>query len=207
MSEAGALLQASIAALRRDGAWRIDPARFRYLEVLAERLPGQPDAVGRLLEAKLGAALADYAARFAAQPVAAVDLRVDDEASACVPFVQLNHYIRGLRPAAAAGAPLGTADDPHELDSVRRFRRAWASGRTQDQLEQAVSRKPANAGPLNSHALVLESLALMAELSTDYLRRFLGQVETLQWLERVAEAPRPSQGKARKTARRAPAKK
>jgi hypothetical protein len=207
MTDHGASLQAGIESLRRDGAWRIDPVRFRYLEALAERIPGQPDAVRRLLESKLQAGLADYAARFAAQPIPAGGLHRGGEDAPCVPLVQLNHHIRSLRPAATAAAPFGLAEDPHELDSVRRFRRAWSSSRTQDQLEQAVSRKPANAGPLNSHALVLQSLALMADLSTDYLRRFLTQVETLQWLERVAEAPRPSPGKAGKAPRRKAAKK
>jgi outer membrane protein OmpA-like peptidoglycan-associated protein len=207
MTQHGASLQDSIESLRRDGAWRIDPVRFRYLEALARRIPGQPDSVRQLLEAKLQAALADYAARFAAQPIAAAALPVEGEATACVPLVQLNHHIRGLRPLAAAADPFGVAQDPHELDSVRRFRRAWSSSRTQDQLEHAVSRKPVNAGPLNSHALVLHSLALMADLSPDYLRRFLAQVETLQWLERAAQAQRPAPGKAsrRKAVKKPPA--
>jgi hypothetical protein len=206
MTQDGVSLQAGIEALRREGAWRIDPLRFRYLEALAQRIPAQPDTVRLLLETKLRAALTDYAARFAAQPLHAGDLRAASEAS-CVPLVQLNHYVRSLRPVAAPAAPFGAAEDPHELDSVRRFRRAWSSNRTQDQLQQAVSRKPVNAGPLNSHALVLQSLALMADLSTDYLRRFLTQVETLQWLERAGHLQRPSPAKAAKAPRRKTASK
>ena len=45
--------------------------------------------------------------------------------------------------------------------------------------DSAVSRKPANAGPLNSHLLVLHSLGMLGELSDAYLRRFLVQVESL----------------------------
>jgi Protein of unknown function (DUF2894) len=51
-------------------------------------------------------------------------------------------------------------------------------------VEQALARKPAQAGPLNSHVLVLQALELMRELSPDYLRHFLAHVESLQWLER-----------------------
>ena len=70
---------------------------------------------------------------------------------------------------------------------MRRFRQAWSSNHIHDKVEQAVSRKPANAGPLNSHLLVLQSLAMLGELSDDYLRRFLVQVESLQWLDQASE--------------------
>ena len=57
--------------------------------------------------------------------------------------------------------------------------------------------------------LVLQSLALMRERSTDYLRRFLVTVETLQWLEQAREKyPRPSaKAKPAKAPRRARARK
>ena len=109
------------------------------------------------------------------------------------PLAELNAYIRRVtlerRDVDAFGAPAGAG----ELPNARRFRRAWEGGRTLDQLQQAIARTPANAGPLNSHALAARSLALIGELSTDYLRRFLVQVETLQWLEAAREQyPRQS---------------
>lgn len=101
------------------------------------------------------------------------------------PLAELNAYLREASARKAAAA--GPGDDPHELASVRRFRQAWDRHRADDQVAQAVARKPAHAGPLNSHVLVLQSLALMRELSPDYLRHFLVQVESLQWLERARE--------------------
>jgi hypothetical protein len=63
-------------------------------------------------------------------------------------------------------------------------------------------RKPANAGPLNSHALVLQTLSLMRDLSPDYLRRFVAGVEALQWLERASEQlPREAAKAARRGTR------
>ena len=109
--------------------------------------------------------------------------------------------------AAAQGSPTlreaqaGAVPGREELSSVRRFRRVWASGRSQDQLARARSRQPVNAGPLNSHALVLQSLALMQELSPDYLRHFMVHVESLQWLEAVRDAPPPVSPKAGKAAK------
>jgi hypothetical protein len=89
-----------------------------------------------------------------------------------------------------------------ELASARRFRSAWGRGRSQDQLQEALARKPAQAGPLNSHVLVLQALELMGELSPDYLRHFLQHVESLQWLEQAREVRAPAKaGKAAKSRR------
>jgi hypothetical protein len=165
----------------------VHPARLRTLEAIARRAAAQPEAVRLLLEQKLPADLAQVAQ--AAQPPTQ-PLRVREprrEAPAGTPLAQLNLHIRATE-AARAEAPLpGETHDPDELVNARAFRRAWARGRTLEQLEQALVRKPANAGPLNSHALVLQVLSLMRDLSPDYLRRFVGTVETLQWLERACD--------------------
>lgn len=214
--EASLALQAALTAMRREGAWRIDPARFHWLEALSRRLPAQPEAVRRILQPRLEAAVADYAARLAAAPPAAVNVRGLHPVAAPVPvgagseaLAQLNRSIRGARPADAA-ALAGESQQPDELASVRRFRRAWSASRSQQQVAQAALRKPANAGPLNSHALVLDSLEMMRELSPDYLRRFLLHVESLQWLERAREQAAPHRaapaGKARAAKPAAPAR-
>lgn len=201
-----ARLQAQLASLRSEGAARLDPVRFHFLDALARRAPGQPAPVRRLLEGKLQVALAEYSRRWAqadktpAAPVRRPGARTSARKPA-TPLAQLNEYIRTA--ASAAPGTEGERPEENELASVRRFRLAWSSSRTQDQVEQAATRKPANAGPLNSHVLVLQSLALMQELSPDYLRRFLVQVESLQWLQEAREKyPRkaPQQGKANKAA-------
>lgn len=207
-------LQAALAAMRREGAWRVDPAGFHWLEALSRRLPGQPESVRRILQARLEAAVADYTARVAAAPPPAGNVRGLYPAAAPVrpaaagePLVQLNRFIRANR--AAAEALPGESQAGDELASVRRFRRAWSARRSQQQVAQAALRKPVNAGPLNSHALVLDSLELMRELSPDYLRRFLLHVESLQWLEQAREqaAPqRPAGSKAKPAKPAAPAR-
>jgi hypothetical protein len=173
-----------LESLRSEGAGRLDPARFRFLEALSRRLPGQTEPVRRLLEDKLQVGLADYARRFAEDKLAVMP---DKRAVLCPltesegsPLAQLNQFIRGVH-------------EPDELASVRRFRQAWSSNHIHDKVEQAASRKPPNAGPLNSHLLVLHSLSMLGELSGDYLRRFLVQVESLQWLDQASEkySPRP----------------
>lgn len=208
--DAAAALQAALAAMRRDGAWRIDPAHFHWLEALSRRLPAQPEAVRRILQARLEAAVADYAVRLAAAPAPAGNVRgLHPAAAGSELLAQLNRSIRSARPADVAALP-GESQQPDELASVRRFRRAWSASRSQQQLAQAALRKPANAGPLNSHALVLDSLELMRELSPDYLRRFLLHVESLQWLEQArgqaASQRAAPAGKARAAKSAAPAR-
>lgn len=268
-------LHARLAALREDGAWRFQPARWRALETLARRLEGQPEGVRRRLQERLAQGLqahaeglararedaAELARRITADHPAQVRaarslqeagdlaglrrLALRSQAQvACLPLVQLNEHLRAAHPGAAAApdyslqavdgdAPAQAKDTAQtgarpvrrppssagktaaqrspmpvlgadELASARRFRRAWAATRAQDQVDSAVARRPAQAGPLNSHALVLESLALMRELSPDYLRHFMAQVETLLWLDRARTAyPAAAvrSGKARSTAK------
>jgi hypothetical protein len=189
--------EVQLDSLRSEGAWRLDPLRFRYLEALSRRLQGQPEPVRRLLQDKLQAALCDYAERVVQSKNAGCATPALQRVShaTIAPLAQLNEYIRGAAPAAAgAGAP-GTGmekrQEHDELASARRFRRAWSNARSQDRVRQASTRKPVNAGPLNSHVLVLESLAMMRNLSPDYLARFLVQVESLLWLEQESiKAPR-----------------
>ena len=218
--------QSQLQAWRREGAWRADPARFHYLEALAQRLQVQGAGVREQLLVKLHSGMADYAQRLAqareavateAAPLlahkpalgrqlrslqAAGDVpgfkRLAAQATGelgCAPLAQLNATLAQasptLREAQAAGTDAAAVAGREELSAVRRFRRVWASGRSQDQLARASTRKPLNAGPLNSHALVLQALDLMQELSPDYLRHFLLHVESLQWLQAVRDAPPP----------------
>jgi hypothetical protein len=75
---------------------------------------------------------------------------------------------------------------PGDSPSLLRFRETWAHLAAETQVARAAARAPDNAGPLNSHRLVLRSLALMQTTSPHYLRRFLSHVDTLLWLERVS---------------------
>ncbi|MEJ8836085.1 DUF2894 domain-containing protein [Ramlibacter sp. AN1133] len=199
-----------LAALRAAHAWRIDPVRFHAMEALARRLHAQPESVRTLLHEKLAAAVADYEQRVADAPARGAAAAAPAPApaaaaaaAAVTPFAALHAHLRDLAAARSAAAPPGEIASGHELASARRFRQAWQASRTLQQVEQALERKPANAGPLNSHALVLQSLALMRALSPAYLRRFVGLAETLQWLEAARDPqPWPQPAKTGRTRRR-----
>ncbi len=87
-----------------------------------------------------------------------------------------------------------------ELPSLRRFREAYARTQASVQVVRALERQPVNAGPLNSHALVLQAFSLLQELSPESLRRLLETLDTLDVLERASAAPAMAGKPARKAA-------
>lgn len=187
----------SLESLRAAGVHQYDPVRFRYLEVLAGRLPAQPPAVRQVLAGRLQAALADYATR--ARDAVPVPSPATARAGVPSALAALNRDL-AARTRADADADAGADADAEalllqggasasELQSVRRFGEVWAQIAAEQQVAQAITRGPENAGPLNAHRLVLRSLALMQSLSPDYLRHFLLQMDSLLWLERAVAKP------------------
>ena len=202
--------EAMLETLRAEGLQRHNPARFHYLEVLAQRLPGQPAAVQQVLAQRLEQAVAAYAreARCAAAAAAAPGAGTHPATGAQSPLAQLNHDLRArasAEPHAAATDPLHASAGAHlpDMKSVRQFSEVWSKISAEQQVVQALHRGPENAGPLNSHKLVLRSLSLMRALSPDYLRRFMSQMDALLWLDQAgtrapaqaARAPRKGRGK------------
>jgi hypothetical protein len=171
--------------LRAAGAWRVDPIGVHALEKLSARVAEQPGPVQQLLQARLASALQELTAKVQASPPSA----------ASTAPARTAHQ----RQAASALSALGASSHATpELSSVRRFRQAWSRLQAVDRVAQALARKPRNAGPLNSHALVLQTFALLQAASPEYLRRVVDVVETMHWLERATETP----ASARKSPRR-----
>jgi hypothetical protein len=77
----------------------------------------------------------------------------------------------------------GNAGSRPELKTIRNFRNTWSKLSTDNQVAQALKQAPKNAGPINSHMLVLRSLALMRDISPDYLNRFMSYANTLLCLD------------------------
>ena len=97
----------------------------------------------------------------------------------------------------ASGAEGATTWPP--LRSAQRFHETWALVSAETEVVRAEQRAPDNAGPLNSHRLVLHTLSQLRALSPEYLQAFLAQAETLLWLEQAQGLPRavaPAKGKA-----------
>jgi hypothetical protein len=90
----------------------------------------------------------------------------------------------GQPPAQQAISRAPTAAAPTlELKTVRESRATWARMSVDRQLSLAMKQGPQNAGPINSHMLVLRSLTMMQDISPDYLSRFVSYVDTLLFLD------------------------
>jgi hypothetical protein len=102
----------------------------------------------------------------------------------------------GIESAAAASSPRSTV----EMKSVQQFRQSWQRMKVQDQVEHALQQGPANAGPLNSHRLVLRTLGLMQDLSPAYLHHFMSHLDTMLQLDTMTlpQAAKPAKGGKRR---------
>ena len=121
------------------------------------------------------------------------------------PLAELNHYIASQHPHSPHALPASAQGrERPEMKSLRRFKDTWAQMRAEQSLTQAIEKGPANAGPLNSHRLVLRALAQMRDLSPHYLRRFLSHLDALLWLDQINQRSAPTSGK---TMRRSSGKK
>lgn len=172
------LLQAEGAAWAAEAAQR-DPVGWHYIRVLAERTRTQTGPAQALLQAKLSTAVAQLQARLAA-PQNPNTLPASSTASRSSPLTAMLQDMAAPsaeRPLSPSGQ--GRMDNPR----VAQFRQQLGKISVQKQVTQAIAQAPQNAGPINSHMLVLRSLGLMRDLSPDYLNRFMGYVDTLLFLD------------------------
>lgn len=184
--------QPTLESLKADGSDGHDAARFHYLEALARRMQMQPPAVQALLQQRLQAAVADYAARAgtarATPPAPPLATCTTDS-----PLALLNRDLAARAQAEADHVRTSESTSTSEMKSVRQFSEVWSKISAEQQVAQALNKAPENAGPLNSHKLMLRSLGLMRTLSPDYLRRFMAQMDALLWLEQTnADLVRPA---------------
>lgn len=175
----------TLARLRQQGAHRLSPVDFHYMEALERRLAGLAPNVRHILEGRLTRAVAIYQAKFeqaqgnVKQVVSAVTV---EEKTA---LGQLIESMAQNMPAPDNNAGAEPSAAHTELKSVRNFRNTWSRLSVQRQVSQALGQAPKNAGPINSHMLVLRSLALMRDISPDYLNRFMTYADTLLHLDQI----------------------
>lgn len=194
---ANALSSAAGSALAALAHWRStllpsqDPVRWHFLEVLAERLNSAPETLQVRLAQGLQQALDTLTTHgttplppAAPQPYPSFGLR------ALARLNQQLHHQTGTVPPPR-NTPTGTctpAPAQPRMRSLQGFQATWARVHADQQLHQALDRAPDQAGPLNSHKLVLRSLALLRDLSPDYTRRLMAQWDDLLWLEQAHSA-------------------
>ncbi len=159
-----------------------------YLQVLARRTEAAREQVRTILQARLQPQALQAPQDTLPAPLAAAPGAPPD-AARCSPLralvqqlAQPSHLSQTAPPTSEALLPTPTGVRP-ELKSVQQSRSTWSRLSAERLLAQALGQAPQNAGPINSHMLVLRSLALMRERSPDYLGRFMAHVDTLLCLE------------------------
>lgn len=176
-----AKLAHALAAFRA----RFEQAQGEARDSIARMAPPDPDAAAELQR------------RLQAGDFAGVR-RIVARLSARAPrsgLAELTLYMAQHAPEPVDGSFDGHAGLRRELKTTRYFRNTWSKLSVAKQVTQALEQAPKNAGPINAHMLVLRSLALMREISPDYLNRFTSYVDALLCLD---EGDQEKPGKAKK---------
>lgn len=114
-----------------------------------------------------------------------------EKKEATVSIADLVRHLAEQSPSPLDGELAGDSGGRSELKTIRYFRNTWSKLSVDKQVAQAIKQAPENAGPINSHRLVLRSLALMRDISPDYLNRFMSYADTLLWLEQADKKNEP----------------
>jgi hypothetical protein len=169
-------------ALRAAGAARADTVGWHYIETLASRTQAQSGPARLLLQAKLQEAIQRFATRMGKNQSDAVQAPARMLPS---PMATLLQDIGQKNASQASGQTTGWQEV--ENPRIQAFKKQLNKISVQKQVTQAIAQAPQNAGPINSHMLVLRSLGLMRDLSPDYLNRFMAHVDTLLCLEEAGK--------------------
>lgn len=186
-------LEARLVSLRASGAAQGDAVAWHHIETLAARTRQHHGPVQDLLCHKLAQALDRFQDRWASAPAADHAAQIQHRERATSPLADLLHR---LRPPGTDADGQDWGQRPPERARIRQFRQQLGQLSVQKKVNQALAQAPQNAGPINSHMLVLRSLGLMRDVSPPYLNRFMAHVETLLCLEQAGH----SRSKARTAA-------
>jgi hypothetical protein len=217
-------VQQQIALLQQRGGAQLDPIGMHQLQALARRASAHQGRVRQLLEAKLAVALGAFNDRLAglvAQPAQGMmpcrtacphpSLPPAGEGAAAglsiqvpprrTPLAELAADLAQLAAARSAGGVIESAGTAAtglrpELAATSYFRSTWSRLSIEKRVTQAIAQAPKNAGPINSHQLILRSLALMRELSPDYLNRFTTYADALLSLDQLDKKAQAASKKA-----------
>lgn len=171
----------ALAALRQEGADQLDPLGFHFIETLARRVAASDGVLHQSLMTKLAQAVARFRKRLAEASGAEAPL-ADTRAN---PLAELVSYIAQQGQDSGQDVPELAKGTPAELKSLQHFRESWTQLSVDQQVNQSLAKGPANAGPLNSHLLMLRSIELMRDVAPGYLKHFMAYADALLWLEQA----------------------
>ena len=170
----------------------LDPVGWHYTEQLSHRASEATGLTRDLLLAKREKALSEMNARWDAKldgKKLSGEPGVVPEAALPSPLAQL---LQEMTRATGEAQPVKPNAWRAESPRIQQFRKQLGQISVQKQVTQAMAQAPQNAGPINSHMLVLRSLGLMREASPDYLGRFMVYLDTLLCLDAPNHSKQPT---------------
>lgn len=167
--------------LREAGAARLDAVGWHYIEVLAERTRQQTGPAQRLLHDKLQQTLQVFEQRMAT--TSAQQPPSPAVTTAPSPLATLLQEMAPTGPTDNSQSIHRPHSTPLESPRIRQLRKQLRQISVQKRVSKAIAQAPQNAGPINSHMLVLRALEWMRNISPDYLHRLMTHVDTLLCLQ------------------------
>ena len=196
-----------MARLQAAGAESADAVAWHYIRTLAERASTHPGPVQELLRNKLQLALHAMETRLAQKTAAAnaADAQGTHDTQALPPASPLALLLQDMGVSTSADQPaLYPPGSLAESPRIRLLRQQLRRIGVRKEVSRAMASRPKNAGPINSHMLVLRALGLLRDISPDYLNRFMVHLDTLLCLhdhQARAATPAAKSSRSRKTAR------
>lgn len=191
MMHADSTALAQLQAWRDSGADRCDPPRFELIAALAQRAQRYAGSARAQLDARLSQ-LTDAYAQLVAVEVAkpAANASVGSPLQSLLQQLEADplQYQLPLRTdnAVVADHDSGDGNDTALMPALDEFQQLWSRIRIDSLLRQCLDSLPEDAGPLHSSVLTYRAMALMQELSPDYLQHFIAYVDVLTWMEPVS---------------------
>jgi hypothetical protein len=167
-----------------------DPVGWHYTEQLWQRASKVTGLTRDLLLAQREKALSEMNAHWDAKTLSGLPAAAPESALPS-PLAQL---LQEMTPASGETRPNKPNAWRAESPRIQQFRKQLRQISVLKQVTHAMAQAPQNAGPINSHMLVLRSLGQMREASPDYLGRFMVYLDTLLFLD----APNPGKQPVKK---------
>lgn len=188
-------VHARLDAWRQQGADRIDPLRFALMAALAQRAARRDGSLRQRLDARLQELVEAYAGLLASPPAAKPSRSADES-----PLKQLlEQFAKAPRlDAVLQSAPAAQASKANEqelaidatpMPVLDEFQQLWSRIRIDSLLRQCLDSLSEDAGPLHSSVLTYRAMALMRDVSPEYLQHFIAYTDVLTWMEQLGSRP------------------
>ena len=182
---------AQLQAWRESGADRFDTPRFELIASLAQRAQRYSGSAREQLDARLSQLIGAYAQLVAgAELVPAASTASESPLQALLQQLAADplQYQLPLRAANTTSDGIDSTDvsDTALMPALDEFQQLWSRIRIDSLLRQCLDSLPEDAGPLHSSVLTYRAMALMQEVSPEYLQHFIAYVDVLTWMEPVS---------------------